>query len=372
MGGGDVPETQTQISKVILPEWVNTAGQENYAFAQQVANKPLVQYGGQTVADVSPATAQAWLTMQNGQNAGDQAYGNAAAGYKDVANNPIVAGALANTDLSPYMNPYTQAVTNNALRDLEGQRVNAINTNADKAVAAKAFGGSRGAIVDALTNSEAIKKAGDLSASQYQANFNQAQQAATGDINRNLTAAQSNATNMLGAAQGMNALGDSQVKALVQKYMGLTDAGNQQNAQQQKELDAQKAIFDEANNYDLNRLNILLSSLGMSPYGKTQETTTTQSGGGGTDWAQAGLGALSIFGSLFSSDRRDKTDIKKLGKDPITGLDMFAYRYKGDPKSYPKVVGPMAQDIEKAFPGSTVQFGGHMVVNAGKGALAHG
>ena len=52
-----------------------------------------------------------------------------------------------------------------------------------------------------------------------------------------------------------------------------------------------------------------------------------------------------------------KTDITNLGKDPKTGLKMHAFRYKGDPKTYPKVVGPMAQDVEKKFPGSTTPMG---------------
>ena len=66
-------------------------------------------------------------------------------------------------------------------------------------------------------------------------------------------------------------------------------------------------------------------------------------------------GIMSAFGGF--SDRSMKTDITKLGKDPKTGLDMYAYRYKGDPKSYPKVVGPMAQDVEKMYPGSTERVG---------------
>jgi hypothetical protein len=41
---------------------------------------------------------------------------------------------------------------------------------------------------------------------------------------------------------------------------------------------------------------------------------------------------------------------------------MYAYRYKGDPKSYPKVVGPMAQDVEKKHPGSVGKIGGHRVI----------
>lgn len=99
----------------------------------------------------------------------------------------------------------------------------------------------------------------------------------------------------------------------------------------------------------------------MSPYGKTETANKTTSGGGGTDIAQAGLGVFSLLMGLFS-DREDKTDIEKLGVDPATGLQMYAYRYKKDPKHYPKVVGPMAQDIEKKFPGSTKKVGGHMMV----------
>lgn len=81
-----------------------------------------------------------------------------------------------------------------------------------------------------------------------------------------------------------------------------------------------------------------------------------------------GLGGQLIggLGGLIS-DERDKTDIMPLGKDAATGLDMAAYRYKDDPKSYPKVVGPMAQDVEKQYPGSTTKVGGHMVIKRGFG-----
>jgi hypothetical protein len=75
-------------------------------------------------------------------------------------------------------------------------------------------------------------------------------------------------------------------------------------------------------------------------------------------------GLFGLGGSLLGaiSDREDKTDIKKLGdKD---GVPIFAYRYKGDPKTYPKSVGPMAQDVEKKFPGSTFGIGGHRVIKA--------
>jgi hypothetical protein len=76
-----------------------------------------------------------------------------------------------------------------------------------------------------------------------------------------------------------------------------------------------------------------------------------------------GLGLATKAAPLLGfSDRKDKTDIKKLGPDPDTGIPLYAYRYKGDPKSYPKVVGPMADDLEKFLPGITKLVGGHQVV----------
>ncbi len=73
----------------------------------------------------------------------------------------------------------------------------------------------------------------------------------------------------------------------------------------------------------------------------------------------------------FASDREMKTDIDELGKDPKTGLKIFAYRYKGDPKNTPKVVGPMANDIEKKDPSAVTKIGGHRVVlNRGLGRIA--
>jgi hypothetical protein len=82
-----------------------------------------------------------------------------------------------------------------------------------------------------------------------------------------------------------------------------------------------------------------------------------------------GLGGdLLKFGGQFfpgkiSSDKGDKTDIKKLGREG--GLDMYAYRYKGDPKTYPKVVGPMAQDVEQKAPGAVKKVAGHRTILVG-------
>ena len=58
------------------------------------------------------------------------------------------------------------------------------------------------------------------------------------------------------------------------------------------------------------------------------------------------------------SDIRLKGDIEKIGTHEMTGLDIYAFRYKGDPKHYPKAVGPMAQDVQKKFPAAVGEVDG--------------
>jgi hypothetical protein len=69
---------------------------------------------------------------------------------------------------------------------------------------------------------------------------------------------------------------------------------------------------------------------------------------GGLGSALGGITGLAFLG--MKSDERGKTDIKREGTDTRTGIPLYSFRYKEDPKSYPKVVGPMAQDIARMAP----------------------
>lgn len=132
----------------------------------------------------------------------------------------------------------------------------------------------------------------------------------------------------------------------------------------QADLDAERALFEQQQAMPWTQLARYQGAVsGLSPLmagagTKTGEASATASWNDLLKFgANAGAMALPML-----SDRNEKTDIKKVGKDPDTGLDLYSYRYKGDPKTYPKVVGPMAQDIEKHYPGSTVEVGGKLAV----------
>ena len=155
----------------------------------------------------------------------------------------------------------------------------------------------------------------------------------------------------------------------VANYNMLTNAGAAQEMQQQNQINAQMAKFNQAFNYPQQQLGTLESSLGMTPHdtstsGQSNTTTTTP-----TDWASIMANTASAAGSIYGmmpSDRRLKKDVEKVGKDPV-GVPSYAFRYKGaDPKS-PKIVGPMAQDVQKVapeavgeLPGSGGKLGIHM------------
>lgn len=72
----------------------------------------------------------------------------------------------------------------------------------------------------------------------------------------------------------------------------------------------------------------------------------------------SGIGAAGGAAAFFS-DKRLKTDIKKVGKTDA-GLPIYTYKYKGDNKTQ---MGVMAQDVEKKNPKAVKEVGGFKAVN---------
>jgi hypothetical protein len=490
-GGGTTQSTQQQ-QTTQLPPWINDAAQQNYSFAQNVANQPLQQYQGQMVADVGPQMQQAWNTAAAGGNAGQDQYNAAQAGYLGVMGqqpmqvsggaptqqintnapgmqvrgaqvtdpgnaNQITAAQLGGMNLSNYMNPYTQSVINATLPIM--QQANALNQNqlANAANSSNAFGGSRQGVQQGVAQAQGAQNIGQMAAQLNQANFAQAQaagefdvgqqnqiatqnqnsqqtdlaramqgnlanQASTnqanlanqalgmqgqlanqsanaGDLNRWLAAAQGNQSaqqNQAGmnlqAAGGLGALGNAAQANQIKNFGEQVTAGSLQQQQAQNQINAQMAKFQQAWAYPGQQLGVLQSALGQTPYGQSQTGTGQTQTQTSPDYAMSALGGLQTLGSLFSapaggvsamsgmsnffgSDRRLKTDIKKVGAHPA-GVPIYAYRYKGDPKRYPKVVGPMAEDVAKIAPHAVAPIpgsGGKMSVHMGVlGALGAG
>jgi hypothetical protein len=508
--GSSTPPRQTVTSQQKLPGWVEKAGRQNYTDVRGLTNRENFRnpyddpslpdaggvlggpYMGGMVPNQSQETLDAYGMVRQGAGQGrtaiqggiDAAMRGANYQPTQVGGNTVTtpyanaasmgaaptAGAAAmgpadrvqaqnflSGNIGAYMSPYIENVENAALSNIERQRLTANNANADAAIGAGAFGGSRHAIREAVTNAESARAAGEMSANLRQQGFNTAAGIMQGDQGRalqadlanqgaNLQTGQANAgftqqsnlanqqamlaanrenagfqqqaalanqqaalaANTKNADLSQNAqianqtAGTDQAKTAIQggTVLGSLGQGMQQNwlqgAAALQGVGSAREAYDLAGMQDKARLyetfrqarfenpNVRQQFLQGTPYGQTTSTTgpattagynpllgglggastglsiASSLGYGGTTAGGLGLGSLGALVGLFS-DRRAKTDIQKLGKDG-SGLDMYAYRYKGDPKSYPKVVGPMAQDVEKKHPGSVGKIGGHRVI----------
>jgi len=175
-GGG------TQTSTTSIDPDVKAAYMGNLDYAQQVAN----QLGTQQFAGFNPQytageaqierAAQGGIGTQNldtaanltraaagyapqnvlGANAGNAAMATSA-GYGATD----VAAAQANmANIGQYMNPYTNEVINASMSDLEKARQQAAQQISQQAGAARAFGGSRHGVAQALSNQQFGETAG--------------------------------------------------------------------------------------------------------------------------------------------------------------------------------------------------------------------
>jgi len=376
-------------------------GMFDKASATLDATQPLYNKMAGTLDSAVPILGKAGAAFDRAGNV----YGEAGDIFKSTA------GPL---DINRFLNPYTQEVEDRAVANANTSLDRNLLGVANKARQAGAFGGSRSAVESAVTRGEGIRNIGDLTAALRKAGIDYATDTAIKDRAGVQAAAQgllgvgsgitgtgqgyigqaaglrdvasgygNTAAGLQGTAAGYNTTGSGllggsaaagntaagllntaagQGAANANDISSLLTAGSQEQQSRQAQIDAAMKQFYERRDYPIEGLNMRLAALGMSPYGKTETTNkTATSEDKGPDWASILLGGAKIGASVLPfSDRRAKTDIKKLTDGEIP---LYAYRYKGDPKTYPKVVGPMAQDIEKVYPSAIKKVGKYKAIN---------
>jgi hypothetical protein len=261
--------------------------------------------------------------------------------------------------------------------------------------AESAYGGNRGALQESEQNRNFGNTLATTVAGLNQTGWNNAAQLGMGNTQLRQQSALANAaaqnqadfynaatqndfTKMQASLQQQQEL----ARYALQGQLDLQSAANQQqanlfNAQQaytignqdwQKQMQALQALLGTGGTQQQlaqTALNVPFQALntyaGFTP--KVYDSSTTGSSTQpiyGANTLQSLLPLASLAGGLFS-DKTMKKDKEKMGKD-MHGLDQYAYRYKGEPKNAPKRIGPMAQDVEKKYPGSTTRVGGKMMI----------
>ncbi len=385
MGGQTgTQDTQTQ-QTTQLPPWINDAAQQNYAFAQNVAARPLQQYQGQLTPDVSQQLQQSWNTAATAGNAGVPQLNAATAGFAGALGQTpsnITAGQLSNTNLQPYMDPYTASVIQSSLPIMQQQLGQTLAGYGGDAAKTGAFGGSRFGVQQGTAQAQGALGMANMAATLNAQNFNQAQAAATGDINRTFSADQANQAAQqakinsdIQAASGLNQTGQQMGQLANNAFTMQNTAGTQQMGNAQDQINAQMAKFNQAWAYPTQQMGALQSALGMTPYGQSTTGTSDTQTYTPTNWAALAGAGLGAMGSIFQgkSDRRLKKNIQKLGVHKPSKTPIYAFNWKGEPPGAPKSLGPMAQDLQKTIPGSVMKHpatGALHVHRAVLGALA--
>ena len=275
--------TATEVTTPIVPKYLEKPTEQMANTLGQMMGKPL-NVPAQQIAGFSPTQLAAMQQAYGGIGA-YQPYLQAAQAGQTAALGTTGAGvqALGQMDFDPsrakaFMDPYQQAVTQDALKEIDRQSQMASNQLAGQAVGAGAFGGSR----YGLQQSELARNTADMRSRRIfedmSRNYQQAQAAMNAANQQRVQ--QASGFGQLGNIQSgigqkFGALGQAAQSGLQQDIASLTGVGGlmQQNLQ---------TGFDTAYANELNRIqepfnrvsfgsNILTQ---LSPFGGTQQQTT--------------------------------------------------------------------------------------------------
>lgn len=238
--------TGTATTTPNVPSWLQGPAQSYYSQVGNLIGNQANTYGPTANQSAAFSGAQSLTSPNSAINGGI----DATRSLLNYAPGSVSAGQLSDTDLSAYMNPYTQNVIDTSMNDLNTARQRAISGGQGQATAAGAYGGSRHGVADALTNEGFLSQAASLSANLRNTGYNNAQNAALTDIGNRMNADQFNVNSglsgaglRLGAAnqlynQGVGADANSRANLGTQAALGTMERDIQrendpQNAQMQ-------------------------------------------------------------------------------------------------------------------------------------------
>jgi hypothetical protein len=281
-------------------------------------------------------------------------FANAASVANGVAG---AAPASVSSHLAEFQNPYTNDVVNTTLAGYD-QAAGRQRASDQLGLAGDAtFGGSGGSILQAMDNQNLNMGRAQTEAQLRNQGFDTAMTGATSQAGLDSTAQAQRlaAAGVLSgnaaaqsAAQNQNVQTQSQIAQLLQQI------------DQAKAAAPISAAGSLASIYGNPAFGLLHGSTAAGTTNGTTNGTTTESS---SDPMKA-IGTAVQTAALLFSDRRLKTDIKRVG-ELDNGLAVFKYRYKA---GGPMQIGVMGQDVQKKNPDAVRNIGGLLAVDYGKAA----
>lgn len=268
--------------------------------AANEANVPYSPYEGQRVAGFSPDELRAQQIIRDSVGREDPYFQQAG----DTLGRGLSTLDTANVQWGPeaatrYMNPYVQNVVDTTVNEANLQTQRQLTDARSRAALTGAFGGSRGAITESNILSNTDRNLQSTLANLYSDAYENAQTQFNTDRDFGRQAASSYgnfATAQQGLAGNINAYRSGQVSDLF-------TAGQSQRDLAQRNLDVSYDDWRQGQDYGRNQLNFLSGILSATPYAKDVQTTTTETGTGGSSTLGsiiAGLGLASNLSGLFN------------------------------------------------------------------------
>lgn len=284
----------TTVQEASLPAFQEAQFKELFSRARGVSQQPFIPYTGPMVAGFNPDQLRQFQATRGLFESGmafdpTQALQGLAQQQRPMTGQ---VGSLLTAPIEQYQSPFQQQVIDQALGDIQRQADIARGGAQDRAIRAGAFGGSRSAILESESQRPFIDAQARTAANLRQAGFEQAQRAAESDLARQQQLAMFAPELELRARQQQAGLLGGLQGSQIQNLGLLSGIGAQQQALQQRGIDASRGEFQRALGYGPQQLSLLQAGMG------TPLITTTQTGRQSTGLGDILGGVTGLFGSL--------------------------------------------------------------------------
>jgi hypothetical protein len=268
------------------------------------------------------------------------------------------AAQLKPGEIAPMMNPYIDLALDPTMERLRQQQNDIQSKIGADAAAAHSFGGSREAVGRSLADRDYRNTAAQTVGSMLSAGFDKAAGLAQQNTQNQQQTNLANAQNELQAAMtnsNLQGQGVNQMLAAIGMENNTADADLRRKMDIINMLNAfggqSRAVGQQAVDTPFTMLQRMIAATPQIPFQNLPQGTTTKESesSGGSNPLGAALGVAKLFGG--KCDRAIKTNIVELGTEPSTGLNVYAYEYRDHPGA--EFIGPMAQDVEEKYPGTT-------------------
>lgn len=262
-------------SSTSIPQWLTDASQFGVQNAQNIVRQGTPQYNGPLAAGMAGDQTAAGNLIRNSVGAYQPYYDNA----QGAINNSMTQlnpNTLANglSGIGQYMNPYIDNVVN-SVQDFSRQNLDsALTQTADKALAARAFGGSRHGVQEGVATAQNNLNTNNLIANLLSSGYNQATNMLGTDVQAQNQAAQQNNANALAGGQALSNLGTANRAANTSDINNLLTYGGLEQQTGQNAADKLYNYFQYQNQYPLQAQQVYNQTVSAAPHNTSQSGTS--------------------------------------------------------------------------------------------------